>query len=146
MQQHVTVWVDSEGVAVSPELDVRDESKCEISAGQHKDVCVCVWAWTRGRAHSVGRRLLFDFIDRHVNSHDSQDELVLQMIRCYLSSERSTSGQSHMLIRVLRMLKHYRCCSPLPPLEGGVAQISGSWMILVFFKNWLLPESFRDQQ
>lgn len=40
MQQHVTVWVDSEGVAVSPQLDVRDESKCEISAGQHKDVGV----------------------------------------------------------------------------------------------------------
>lgn len=42
MQQHVTVWVDSEGVAVRPELDVRDESKCEISVGQHKDVGVGV--------------------------------------------------------------------------------------------------------
>lgn len=29
MQQHVTVRVDGEGVAVSPELDVRNESKCE---------------------------------------------------------------------------------------------------------------------
>ena len=37
MQQHVTVWVDSEGVAISPELDVRNESKCE-GVRQHKDV------------------------------------------------------------------------------------------------------------
>lgn len=37
MQQHVTVWVDSEGVAISPELHVRNESKCETGARQHKD-------------------------------------------------------------------------------------------------------------
>lgn len=41
----------------------------------------------RRRAHSVGRRLLFDFIDCDVNSHDTQDELVLQKIQYYLSSE-----------------------------------------------------------
>lgn len=80
MQQHVTVWVDSEGVAISPELDVRNESKCE-------NWCSSAQAETRRLAHSVGRRLLFDFIDCNVNSHDSQDELVLQKIQYCLSSE-----------------------------------------------------------
>lgn len=37
-------------------------------------------AETPRRAHSVGRRLPFDFVDRDVDSHDSQDELVLQKI------------------------------------------------------------------
>lgn len=80
MQQHVTVRVDSEGVAISPELDVRNESKFENWRASAQ-------AETWRRAHSVGRRLLFDFIDCDVNSHDSQDELVLQNIRYYPSSE-----------------------------------------------------------
>lgn len=44
-------------------------------------------AETGRRAHPVGRRLLLDFIDCNVNSHDSQDELVLQKIQYYLSSK-----------------------------------------------------------
>lgn len=73
MQQHVTVRVSGKRVAISPELH-RTQKKNQTSHFVERDMRVMQRVQ---HAHSVRRSLLFDFIDCNINSHNSQDELIL---------------------------------------------------------------------
>lgn len=100
MQQDIAIGVNSKGVAIGSELYKTNESKQRSDSHSHlfkSDIS------NRVLTHPVCRCLLFDFIDCNVDSHDSQDELVLQeeQIRkllafCHQAVHQTVTGCKHM--------------------------------------------------